>query len=46
MADHHRADLVTDALDMTADLGRLEPGCVIHRDRGWAHVHSIPHSHS
>ncbi|WP_328900699.1 IS3 family transposase [Streptomyces sp. NBC_00441] len=34
MADHHRADLVVDALDMAADLGRLRPGCVIHSDRG------------
>ncbi|MFF1683080.1 DDE-type integrase/transposase/recombinase [Streptomyces sp. NPDC058256] len=34
MADHHRAELVVDALDMAAALGRLEPGCVIHRDRG------------
>jgi transposase InsO family protein len=34
MADHHRAELVVDALDMAAALGRLEPGCVIHSDRG------------
>ncbi|MFE1875549.1 DDE-type integrase/transposase/recombinase [Streptomyces sp. NPDC059496] len=34
MADHHRADLVADALDMAAGLGRLNPGCVIHTDRG------------
>ncbi|MFD3826384.1 IS3 family transposase [Streptomyces sp. NPDC058625] len=34
MADHHRAGLVVDALDMAAALGRLEPGCVIHSDRG------------
>ncbi|MEU3911424.1 IS3 family transposase [Streptomyces sp. NPDC029721] len=34
MADHHRAGLVVDALDMAASLGRLEPGCVIHSDRG------------
>ncbi|MFJ1885781.1 IS3 family transposase [Streptomyces sp. NPDC088137] len=34
MADHHRADLVVDALDMAAGLGRLEPGCIIHSDRG------------
>lgn len=34
MADHHRAELVVDALDMAAALGRLEPGCVIHTDRG------------
>ncbi len=29
MADHHRAELVVDALDMAAGLGRLAPGCVI-----------------
>ncbi|WP_406336101.1 DDE-type integrase/transposase/recombinase [Streptomyces sp. NBC_00203] len=34
MADHHRAELVVDALDMAARLGRLEPSCVIHSDRG------------
>ncbi|MFG2394550.1 IS3 family transposase [Streptomyces lavendulae] len=34
MADHHRAELVVDALDMADALGRLEPGCVIHSDRG------------
>ncbi len=34
MADHHRAELVVDALDMAAGLGRLQPGCVIHTDRG------------
>ncbi|MEV0282288.1 IS3 family transposase [Streptomyces sp. NPDC050610] len=34
MADHHRADLVVDALDMAANLGRLQPRCVIHSDRG------------
>lgn len=34
MADHHRAELVVDALDMAAALGRLKPGCVIHSDRG------------
>ncbi|MFE7115548.1 IS3 family transposase [Streptomyces sp. NPDC057654] len=34
MADHHRADLVVDALDMAAALGRLQPRCVIHSDRG------------
>ncbi|MFD3736353.1 IS3 family transposase [Streptomyces sp. NPDC058632] len=34
MADHHRAGLVVDALDMAAKLGRREPGCVIHSDRG------------
>ncbi|MFF2509347.1 DDE-type integrase/transposase/recombinase [Streptomyces sp. NPDC058067] len=34
MADHHRADLVVDALDMAARTGRLEPGCAVHSDRG------------
>ncbi|MFF3396257.1 transposase [Streptomyces sp. NPDC002669] len=34
MADHHRAELVVDALDMTHGRGGLEPGCVIHSDRG------------
>lgn len=34
MADHHRADLVVDALDMAAGLGYLEDGCIIHTDRG------------
>ncbi|MGW2524602.1 IS3 family transposase [Streptomyces sp. NPDC001617] len=34
MADHHRAELVVDALDMTYGRGNLEPGCVIHSDRG------------
>ncbi|WP_392749249.1 IS3 family transposase [Streptomyces sp. LN590] len=34
MADHHRAELVVDALDMAANLGRLQPHCVIHSDRG------------
>ncbi|GAA2569383.1 DDE-type integrase/transposase/recombinase [Streptomyces sp. NPDC000678] len=34
MADHHRAELVVDALDVAAALGRLEPGCLIHSDRG------------
>ncbi|MGW6260851.1 transposase [Streptomyces sp. NPDC055085] len=30
MADHHRAELVVDVLDMAAGLGRLEPDCIIH----------------
>ncbi|MFE9476191.1 IS3 family transposase [Streptomyces griseofuscus] len=34
MADHHRAELVVDALDMAHGRGGLEPGCVIHSDRG------------
>ncbi|MBT1186131.1 hypothetical protein HET69_19520 [Streptomyces sp. CJ_13] len=32
MADHHRADLVVDALDMAAGLGRFQPGCVIYTE--------------
>ncbi|MFB7498491.1 IS3 family transposase [Streptomyces sp. NPDC056161] len=34
MADHHRAELVVDALDMAHGRSHLEPGCVIHSDRG------------
>lgn len=34
MADHHRAELVVDALDMAHGRGGLEPGCVIHSDCG------------
>ncbi|RRR79258.1 hypothetical protein EHS43_24355 [Streptomyces sp. RP5T] len=34
MADHHRAELVVDALDMAYGRGGLEPGRVIHSDRG------------
>ncbi|MFM9457406.1 IS3 family transposase [Streptomyces europaeiscabiei] len=34
MADHHRAELVVDALDMAYGRGNLEPGCVIHSGRG------------
>ncbi|CAM5508867.1 IS3 family transposase [Streptomyces canarius] len=34
MADHHRAELVVNALDMTHGRGGLEPGCVVHSDRG------------
>jgi transposase InsO family protein len=34
MADHHRAELVVDALDMAHGRSGLEPGCVIHDDRG------------
>ncbi|MER6417028.1 IS3 family transposase, partial [Streptomyces humidus] len=34
MADHHRAELVVDALGMAHGRGNLEPGCVIHSDRG------------
>ncbi|MFF9690556.1 IS3 family transposase [Streptomyces sp. NPDC014623] len=38
MADHHRAELVVDALDMAHGRGGLEPGCVVHSDRGSAHT--------
>lgn len=34
MAEHHRADLVVDALHMAHGRGRLEPGCIAHSDRG------------
>ncbi|MFD4718265.1 IS3 family transposase [Streptomyces sp. NPDC058423] len=34
MADHHRASLVVDALTMAAGRGRLQPGCIVHSDRG------------
>ncbi|MEU1918719.1 IS3 family transposase [Streptomyces albogriseolus] len=34
MADHHHAELVVDALDMARGRGALEPGCVVHSDRG------------
>ncbi|WP_398862946.1 DDE-type integrase/transposase/recombinase [Streptomyces sp. C11-1] len=34
MADHHRADLVVNALDMAHSHGGLQSGCVIHNNRG------------
>ncbi|MEU2874687.1 DDE-type integrase/transposase/recombinase [Streptomyces olivoreticuli] len=34
VADHHRAELVIDALRMAADHGGLAPGCIMHSDRG------------
>nr|WP_308288238.1 IS3 family transposase [Streptomyces corallincola] len=34
MADHHRAELVVDALDMAHGRAGLKPGRVIHSDRG------------
>ncbi|MFF1542192.1 IS3 family transposase [Streptomyces sp. NPDC058291] len=34
MADHHRAELVVDALDMADGRAGLEPGCVVHSDHG------------
>lgn len=34
MADHHRAELPVAALRMAAGRGSLEPGCIMHTDRG------------
>jgi transposase InsO family protein len=34
MADHHRAELPVAALRMAAGRGALEPGCIMHTDRG------------
>ncbi|MFE2639340.1 IS3 family transposase [Streptomyces scopuliridis] len=34
MAEHHRADLVVDALRMAAGRGGPEEGCIFHTDRG------------
>ncbi|MEU5324195.1 IS3 family transposase [Streptomyces sp. NPDC021056] len=34
MAEHYRAELVVDGLDMTHGRGGLETGCVIHSNRG------------
>ena len=34
MADHHRAELVVDALRMAAGRSGLQPGCIMHTDRG------------
>lgn len=34
MAEHMRTELVTDALDMAARNHVLEPGCIMHSDRG------------
>lgn len=34
MAEHMRAELVTDAVNMAARNHRLEPGCIMHTDRG------------
>ncbi|WP_309248886.1 DDE-type integrase/transposase/recombinase [Streptomyces sp. MNP-20] len=38
MADHHRAEGVVDALDMAQGRVGLEPGCVIHSDRGAEYI--------
>jgi putative transposase len=34
MADHHRAELVVGALKMAHGRGNLQPGCIMHTDRG------------
>ncbi|HUH71478.1 MAG TPA: DDE-type integrase/transposase/recombinase [Mycobacterium sp.] len=34
MAEHMRTELVTDALEMAARNHNLEPGCIMHADRG------------
>lgn len=34
MADHHRAELPVNALQMAAGRGVLQPGCIMHTDRG------------
>jgi len=34
MAEHHRSELVVDALKMAVGRARLEPGCIAHADRG------------
>ncbi|MCX3061354.1 IS3 family transposase [Streptomyces beihaiensis] len=34
VADHHRAELPVAALRMAASRGALEPGCIMHTDRG------------
>lgn len=34
MAEHMRADLVIDALEMATRNHRLEPGCIVHHDHG------------
>ncbi|WP_405440799.1 DDE-type integrase/transposase/recombinase [Streptomyces avidinii] len=38
MADHHRASLVVDARAMAGGRGRLQPGCIVHSDRGSEHT--------
>lgn len=40
LADHMRTDLVTDALDMAARNNDLEPGCIMHSDRGTQYTSS------
>ncbi|MET8130070.1 DDE-type integrase/transposase/recombinase [Streptomyces sp. NPDC005065] len=34
MADHHRAELVVDAMTMAAGRGALNENCIAHSDRG------------
>ncbi|MEV5777787.1 DDE-type integrase/transposase/recombinase [Streptomyces antimycoticus] len=34
MADHHRANLVVEALRMAHGRGGLQSGCIVHSDRG------------
>ncbi|MET7938259.1 DDE-type integrase/transposase/recombinase [Streptomyces sp. NPDC005322] len=38
MADHHRADLVVDALRMAHGRGGLQPGCIVHSDSGSEYI--------
>ncbi|MEU9133837.1 hypothetical protein AB0D08_38095 [Kitasatospora sp. NPDC048540] len=40
MADHHRADLVIDALHTAHGRARPEPGRIAHSDRGGEHTSS------
>ena len=42
MADHRRADLVVDALDMAAGLGRLEESCSSTPTADRVHLRPIP----
>ncbi|XNR87329.1 IS3 family transposase [Streptomyces sp. R-74717] len=41
MADHHRAELVTDALCMAAGRGGLQPGCIMHTDHCTVPCHMV-----
>ncbi|MEU7183690.1 MULTISPECIES: DDE-type integrase/transposase/recombinase [Streptomyces] len=38
MDDRHRAELVVDTLKVAGLRGRLEPGCIMHPDRGSEHT--------
>jgi transposase InsO family protein len=42
MADHHRAELVTDALGMAAGRGALQPGCIMHSDSEYVRYRMFP----